>query len=137
MIIRAAADQTEAVAEHAAGQGAGVEEDLLLVGLELRLEGLLETNRFRGDDMHERPALDAGEGLRINLLGMGLLAQNQPAPRTAQRLVGGGRHEIGVFHGAGVQADGDQAGNVRDVSQQISADRTGDFTHALKLMMRG
>src|SRR5208282_92543 len=49
------------------------------------------------------------------------------------RLVGGGRHEIGVFHGAGVQADGDQAGNVRDVSQQISADRTGDFTHALKV----
>ena len=93
----------------------------------------METDGLGGDDVHERAALDAGEGLGINFLGVFLLAEDQAAARSAQRLVRGGGDKVGVFDGAGMQAGGDQPGDVRDVGQQPGPDFPRDFTHALEI----
>ena len=93
----------------------------------------MKTNGFGGDHMHERPALDAGKGLRIDFFSVFFFAQNEPATRTAQGLVRGRCHKIGMFDGAGVQASRHESGDVRNIGQQICAHFTGDLTHPCKI----
>ena len=69
------------------GQHLGVGDHLRRVLLERRLQRFAERDRLGGDDVHERPALHAGEDGRVDLLGPLLLAQDEPAARAAQRLV--------------------------------------------------
>ena len=52
-----------------------------------------------------------------------------PAARPAQRLVGGGGHELGVRHRARVQARRDQARDVGDVGHHHRAARVGGPAH--------
>ncbi len=104
-----------------------VVEDALLVLLELRPQRLAEGDRLGGDDVLERPALDAGEDVRVHRLGVLLLAQDQPGAGPAQRLVGGGGDRVGERHRAGVEADGHQAGDVRDVADHHRARLLGDL----------
>ena len=89
--------------------------------------GFVEADRFGGDDVHQGAALNAGEDLRIDFLGILLLAEDQPAAGPAQGLVGGGGDEIGVGHRAGVQAGDHEPGDVGDVRQQEGADFAGDL----------
>jgi len=51
--------------------------------------------------------------------------------------VSGRGDEIGMFHRTGMQAGGDQAGDVRDIGQQISADFSRNFPIRAKSMTRG
>ena len=44
-----------------------------------------------------------------------------------------GRHEIRVFHRAGMNARRHEPGNVRDVGEQIGTDLAGDFAHAFEI----
>ncbi len=78
------------------GEGLGIFDDLLLVGLELRLQRLLEGHRLGGDDMHQRPALDAGEDVAVERLGKLFAAEDHAAARAAQGLVGGGGDKLGM-----------------------------------------
>ena len=58
--------------------------------------------------------------------------QHQAAARTAQRLVGRGRDDVGVRHRvlvAGEDLAGDQAGEVGHVDHQRRADLVGDLAH--------
>ena len=52
-------------------------------------EGLAEADRLAGDDVHQRPALRAGEHGPVDVLGVRLLAEDHAAARAAQRLVRG------------------------------------------------
>ena len=54
MIVRAAGDQPVAALNQPLGQGLGVVEDLLLVGLELGLKRFLKRHRFGRDGRAER-----------------------------------------------------------------------------------
>jgi hypothetical protein len=118
---------------HAVGERGGVLDDLLLIRLEFRLQRLVEADRLAGDDVFQRSALDAGEHLRINLLGVFFRAENQAAARAAQRLVRRGRHEIRMADRAGMNPGRDHAGDVRDVREQQRADFVGDLAHALEI----
>ena len=51
VVVRAAADQIEALLLECVREHAGVGDDALLVGLELRLECLAEADCLCGDDM--------------------------------------------------------------------------------------
>jgi hypothetical protein len=105
----------------------GVRDDLLLVGLELGLEGLAERDRLREDDVHERPALRAREERAVGLLeDVLVVGHDQPAPRAAQALVRRRRHDMAVGEGAGVLARGDEARDVGDVGHQQGAALVGD-----------
>ena len=96
MIVGAAGDDAEAACGHGLGQGLGVGEHLLLVGLEIVGQGFLERNGLGRDAVLERAALGAGEDHPVEVLGVLLLAHHDGATRAAQGLVGGGRHDIGV-----------------------------------------
>ena len=119
-------------ADERAGHGAGVGDDLSLVVLELGLQGLEERDRLGGDDVHQRPALRAREDQRVELLRQLVVGagEDQAAARPAQRLVRGGRDDVGVGHRIRVHARGDEAGDVRHVHQEIGADRVRDLAEA-------
>ncbi len=82
--------------------------------------------------MHQWAALNAGEGLRINFLRVFFRAKDQSAARAAQGFVRRGRDKIRVRHRAGMQSGRNQAGDVRNVRQQVRAHFARDLAHALE-----
>src|SRR3546814_14990888 len=65
---------------------------------ERRVQRFAEGHRLGRDHMFQRTTLDAGEDRRIELLGQHLvIGEDQAAARTAQRLVRGRRHAMGIF----------------------------------------
>ena len=95
--------------------------------LERRLQRLAEGDRLRRDDVHERPALHAGEDGRVDLVGPLLLAEDEAAARPAQRLVRGAGHEVGVRHRVGVELRRDQPGDVGHVDHEQRPDLLADL----------
>ena len=96
MVIRAAGDDTVAELREFGSHGLGVTDNLGGIGAEFRLESLAEAGSLGGDDVHERPALHTGESGAVEFLGPFFLAHDQPAARTAEALVRGGGHEVGI-----------------------------------------
>ena len=129
--VGAAGNDAHAARLQSSGHPARVRQNLLLVIAELGRHRLLQRNGLGGDHVHQRPALDAGENRRVDDFLVFGLRENDAAARSAQRLVRGGRHEIGDAHRAGIDARGDQSGVVGHVHEQVGADRVGDFAQAL------
>ena len=66
------------------------------------------------------------------------LANDDAAARAAQALVRGGGDEVGVRHGLGMHAAGDEPGDVRHVHEEIRADANRRSARMRgKSMMRG
>src|SRR5439155_3096815 len=61
VIIGAAGDDAVTVLGDAGGERFRVHHDLALIIAELRLQRFVETNRFGGDHVHQRTALDTGK----------------------------------------------------------------------------
>ena len=134
MVIGAAGNNLEAVRTQRFRQRLGVLDDVLGVDLEIRLQRFLEGHRLRRDDVHQRAALQAGEDRRIQLLGDRLVvAQDQAAARTTERLVRGRGGDMGIGHRRGMHATGNQTGEMRHVHQKIRTDAVGDFAEALEV----
>ena len=88
MVVGAAGDDVEAGALQRVGERSRVLDDVLRVDLEVRPQRLAEGDRLAGDHMHQRPALQAREDRRVDLLGDVLVVgEDQAAARAAQRLV--------------------------------------------------
>ena len=87
MAFGAAADDAQAALGKRLGQDDGVLRDLLLVGLELGRERLLERDRLGGDHVHQRAALDAGEDRAVDLLGDASSFIRMMPPRGPRRLL--------------------------------------------------
>ncbi len=68
----------------------------LVVG-KLRLKRFAEGHRFRGDDMHQRSALDSWEDGAVQrvLLCYRRAGKHEPSTWSAQRLVGGRGGKVG------------------------------------------
>ena len=81
------------------GQRFGIVHDLPDVLLVARRQRLAKADRLAGDDVHQRPALNARKHGPIDFLGIGLLAEDHAAARSAERLVRGRGDEIGHRHG--------------------------------------
>ena len=118
-------------AASAGGQGLGVADDLGGVVAELRLGRLPEGHRLGRDDVLEGTALQAREHRLVDGRGQVGRAQDGAAPRAAQRLVGGEGDDVGHSHRVGVDAAGDEAGDVGGVEEEQGADRVGDRTDRL------
>src|SRR5690606_25178113 len=80
VVVCAAGDQAETAGLERLGQRLGVLDDLLLVRPELGGECLLQGDRLGGDDVHQGPALHAREYGPVDVLGVPLLAEDEPAP---------------------------------------------------------
>ncbi len=78
-----------------------------------------------------RSTLNAREDRAIDVFGQRLLAQDQCATWAAQTLMRSRGHDIGEWHGAGVDAGSDQSSDMRDVGHEARADAVGDLTEAL------
>ena len=134
VVVGAAGDQTEALLDQLVCQDLGVLDDLLGIGLELRLEGLAEAHGFSGDDVLQRAALGAGEHGGVDLLVDGLIvAQNQAAPGTTESLVGGGGDHVCIGDGGGMDSGGHQSGDVGHVHHQIGAHLIGHLAELGKV----
>ncbi len=115
-------------------QHVGVLHHLGLVGLEFGRQRFLEGHRLGGDDMHQRPALDAREDGAVDLLRHRLVVhQDDAAARAAQALVRGAGDHVGVRHRVGVHARRNQPGVVRHVDHEHRADGLGHLGEALEV----
>ena len=84
--------------------------------------------------MHQRPALQAGEHRRVDLLAEFLVVgEDEAAARAAQRLVRGRGHDMGVRERARMRAAGDEAGEMRHVDHQLGADAVGDLAEGAEV----
>ena len=133
VVVGAARGDLVAAGDKGGGEGAAVFHDLLGVGLELWLEAFAETHGLRGDDVHERAALIAGENGGVEGLGVNRFREDESATWAPEGLVRGGRHEVGMRDGRRVDARSDEAGDVRDVGEEIGADGASDLAHAGKV----
>src|SRR5690606_12741123 len=135
----AAGNHVEAAFDEYLGHGLGVLHHLLLVGLELRLQGFLEAHGLGGDHVHQRAALAAREygGVQLLLDLFVGLGQDQAAARAAQGLVGGGGDHVGVGQRVRVHASGNQAGDVGHVDEQVGAYLVGDGAEAREVQDLG
>ena len=90
MVVGAAGHQLHAPLHQAIGQGGGVLHHLLLIDLELRLEGLAQRHSLAGNDMHQRATLNTRENgfIKVIFLGSLFVCQNQSASWSSQGLVG-------------------------------------------------
>ena len=115
------------VGGQALGEDARAVDGALLAVAELGLGRELERGRLRGDDVHERAALLAGEHVRVELLRqLGVVGEDEARARAADRLVHGRGDDVGVRHGRRVQARRDEPGEVRHVDPEHRADLVGD-----------
>ena len=71
-----------------------------------------------------------GNTAELIFLACSSLAEDHPAARAAERLVDRRRDHVGVRHRVGVQAGGDEAGEVGHVDHQLGADLVGDLAEA-------
>ena len=106
MALGAAADDTQTALGQCFGNDLRVLHHLLLVAFELRCHRFFEGDGFGCDDMHQRTTLQAREDGAVDRLLMLSLHQNNATARTAQTLVGGGGHHVGMRHRVGVDACG-------------------------------
>ena len=108
--------------------------DLAGIFLKLRLQCLAKADGLCRNDVLQRAALRAGEHCRVDALGNdGVVGQDQAAAGSAQGLVGGGGHYIGVGHGALVLTARHQTGNVRHIHHQVCAVAVGDLGKLFKV----
>ena len=78
-------------------------------------------------------ALTLGKSAGSTLGGQLVAAEDQPAARPAERLVGRRRDDVGVRERAGVDAGRDEAGDVGHVDEQQRPDAVGDRRHPLEV----
>ena len=133
MIFGATGDQFVAARKEDFSHDFGVIQHLFLIFGEGGVQRLQERDGFRGDDLHQRPALNAGEdgGVELFLNRFVGARENQPAARPAQGFVGGGGDDIGNRHRVWRESGRDQSGDVRHIDQQIRADAVGNVAEAL------
>jgi hypothetical protein len=81
---------------------------------------------FRGDHVHQRPALDAGEDRRVQRASVLRAGEDHAAARAAQRLVRRRRDRIRDADWTRIQPCRDQAGIVRDVGKEDRIHVVGD-----------
>jgi hypothetical protein len=104
-----------------------------LIRGELRGGCFLEAHRFGGDDVHERPTLDAGKDGAIQILRVTFTAENHTCAWTTERLVGRAGDEVRVSYRARMNAAGDEACDVRHVDHHRRADARCDLGDARKV----
>ena len=84
--------------------------------------------------MHQRPTLQAGEDRGVELLCQLLVVgESEARARPAQRLVRGRGDDVGVRKRTGMRSAGDEAGEMRHVDEEFSANLVGNFAEAAEI----
>ena len=104
------------------GHHARIVHNLPLIHLEFLAGSLLECHCLGGNNMHQRAALNTGKNRRVQHFFKFCSGQDDPAARTAQRLVSGTGNKIGNTDWTRIYPCCDQASVMRHVNKQVSAD---------------
>ena len=135
VVVGAAGHEPRASPDEPLGQGSGVGDDPAGVVLEIGLAGFGEGHGLGRHHVRQRSTQDH-RATPVDELGVVGVAQDEPAPRPTQRLVRGGRDDLGVGDRVLVADEHlacDQPGEVRHVDHQIGADRIGDLAEAAEV----
>ncbi len=134
VVVGAARHQPQAVRREPLGERGRVAHDLRRVVGERRGGCLGERHGLGGDDVIERPALEAREHGLVDDLGELCGAGDGAATRAPQGLVRGEGHDVGpVLHRVGVHAAGDQPGDVGRIEHEGRADLVGDVAEGARI----
>src|ERR1043166_504842 len=133
MVVGASADDAITVLRQTGGERLCVDDYLPLIFAELRLQCLMKTNRFRGDDVHEWAALHTRKNGGVDLLREFLFAHHDSTTRATQTLVRCSGYKLRVRNRTRMLTAGNQAGDVRHVDEKNRADRIGDLPQAWKI----
>ena len=135
VVLGAAGDEFVTAREENFGHRLGVIQHLFLVFGEGGVKRFEKGNRLRGNHLHQRPALDAGEdgGVEFFLQRFVGAREDQPAARPAQGFVGGGGDDVGNRYRVRRKPRGDKACDVRHIDHEIRADAVGNFAKALQI----
>ena len=119
---------------HARGQRGGVGQHALLIVDEFRLHGLQEADRLGGDDVHQRPALHAGEDRTCRWPAAYCSRQRMMPARGPRSVLWVVEVTMSAYwQGFGMDAGRHEAREVRHVDQQHGADRIRDLAHAAEI----
>ena len=129
------ASGADRVAEHtkACSKRLGIEDYLLCVLLERRLECFMKADSLGRDDLHERPSLNAGEDLSINLLGILFLAEDEAGTGSTETLMRGCRDKVGDRNGILMDTTCNEACDVRHINEEVGSDGVGNLTESHKV----
>ena len=146
MVVGSVGDYLVAALDHGFSHDGCVFAHLDLIVAELRLKRFMESDGLCGDDMFERSALNAGEHCRIEQRGHHahfafgrLLAerigevfahQYDSSAGAAQGLVGGGGHDVGIFHRVVKKSGCNKTGRMSHVNHEYRSDLIGQTAHA-------
>jgi hypothetical protein len=126
VIVGAAGHDAVPVARHPCREPLRIRDDLPDVLLERRLKRFPERGGLRGHDVNQGSALKARKHDAVEILRVLGLAQDEPGPRTAERLVRRRRDEIAVRDGARVVPGRHEPGDVGHVRHDLRSDRSRD-----------
>ena len=133
MRVGTAGEHVEAARLELVGERVRVRADLRLVLAEGGCGRDPEARRLRCDHVLHRPALHAREDRAVERLRMLLAAEDQAGARAGERLVRRRADEVAVRHRVGMQAGGDEPGEVGHVAEQHCVHLVGDLTEAVGL----
>ena len=128
VVVGAATGKFESALREPRRQRLGVVYYLLLICLEFRLQGFLESHRLGGNNVHQRAALNSGEYLGVQGFCKFLSTEDHAATRSTQGLVGGGGDEFGIGNRTGVHSGSHQTGEMRHIHHNHRTDLVGDST---------
>ena len=145
MIVSSAGNHVIALFHKEGGQGLRIGDYLLLVINETRLERLVERHGLRRNAVLERTTLSAREYSGIENLGhflyntlrrlesprvIEVLAhKDDAAARSAQGLVSGGSHYVGIFHGVLEQTGRNHSGSMGHIHHKNGTHLVGNLPH--------
>ena len=133
VVVRAARHEARAGGGERPGERCRVDDRPALVLSERVGAGLEQRDGLGRDDVHERAALRAREDRLVDRGREARAAEHQAATRSAQRLVGRRRDDVGVRERARVEARGDEARDVRHVHHEQRVVRAGDLGEPLEV----
>ncbi len=134
MVVTAARNEVNAAGSKPLCQCLTVVNHALLIVFKFIFQCFAEANRFTRDDVHQRTALCTGENRLVHCFReFFIVCENQTAARTAERFVRGGGDDIGIRHGRGMQACGNQTRDMRHIHHKVCADLFRDFGNAFKV----
>ena len=126
MVVTAPGHQAESLLGQPLDQHSAVLHDTSGIVGELGGGSLAEGHRLGRDHMLQRTTLETGEQGLVDGRGQILGTQDGPASGTAQRLVGGKGDDVGMGYRVGMDATGDQSGNVGRVEHEQGAHFVGN-----------
>jgi hypothetical protein len=135
VVVGATRHEAYALGQQTLGHRRGVAQDPGGVLPELIGVVLAETHGLGRDLALDGSPLAAGKDRLVDQLGVFLGGEDQPSPRAAQRLVGGGGDDVGVLHRVGEHLPGHQADEVGGVDHEHRTDLVGDRAEGVVLQV--